>query len=98
MRVAAGMGGPKEHARREAGAVPPAVQPCQQVPVLPTPRGGAGTHRALAALEDLPGLLQGAALLLALSLQGAGPQLLQQPVGTPSPVQDAVGFLLGDED
>lgn len=60
------------------------------------PRGG--THRPVHVLEDLPGLLKGALLLPALSLQGAGPQLLQERVGAPLPVQDTLGFLLGEED
>lgn len=55
-------------------------------------------HRPLQVLEDLPGFLEGAQLLPALSLQGARPQLLQERVGTPLSVQDAVGLLLGDED
>lgn len=47
---------------------------------------GRGTHGPFGALEDLLGLLKGAQLFVALSLQGARPKLLQEPVGTPLPV------------
>lgn len=55
--------------------------------VLRMSRHGVGvTHGPLRALEDLLGLLKGALLFIALSLQGAGPKFLQEPVGTPLPV------------
>lgn len=71
----------------------PAI-PAHFPPVWVAP-GVRGTHCSVRALEDLSGFLKGALLLEAFSLQGTRPQLLQECIGAPLPVEDTVCFLLG---
>ena len=82
------MGGPAQSSSRD-----PAPRACLRSPAS-WPHG---PHRLLRVLEDLAGLLVGAGLLPALSLQASLLHLLQERVGPAGSLQDTVGLVPGQE-